>query len=130
VIAVDTNVIVRLVTNDDPTQSPRAAQLFVREDIYVPKTVVLETEWVLRGAYELAPDVIRNAFERLMEVPSVAVEDAPAVRRALAWFAAGMDFADAVHLASSIAAAGFATFDKPLAKRARKLEGTPPVTLL
>jgi predicted nucleic-acid-binding protein len=59
VIAVDTNVIVRLVANDDPAQSPRAARLFAREDVYVPKTVVLETEWVLRVAYELTPDVRR-----------------------------------------------------------------------
>jgi predicted nucleic-acid-binding protein len=129
-IAVDTNVLVRLVTNDDPKQSPRAAQLFVREDVLVPKTVLLETEWVLRGAYDLAPTVIRSAFERLLAVPSVTLEDAPAVARALSWYAAGMDFADALHLASSAPCAGFTTFDGQFAKRAKKLGMTPPVALL
>jgi predicted nucleic-acid-binding protein len=130
VIAADTNVLVRLVTNDDPKQSPRAAQLFVREDVLVSKTVLLETEWVLRGAYDLAAPVIRAVFERLMAVPSVTLEDAPAVARALNWYAAGMDFADALHLASSAPSAGFTTFDRTLAKRAKKLGATPPVGLL
>jgi len=129
-IAVDTNVLVRLVANDDPTQSPRAAQLFVREDVHVSKTVLLETEWVLRGAYDLTPAAIRGAFERLIAVPSVTVEDAPAVARALSWYAAGVDFADALHLASSAASTSFRTFDRSFAKRAKKLGATPPVGLL
>ncbi|HEX7671048.1 MAG TPA: type II toxin-antitoxin system VapC family toxin [Polyangiaceae bacterium] len=129
-IAIDTNVLVRLVTNDDPVQSPRAARLFVREEVYVSKTVLLETEWVLRGAYELGRAAIRSAFERLLAVSSVTVEDSLAVERALTWSAAGMDFADALHLASSASAATFATFDKACVKRAAKLAGAPAMTLL
>jgi predicted nucleic-acid-binding protein len=129
-IAVDTNVLVRLVTNDDPKQSPRAAQLFAREDVHVSKAVLLETEWVLRAAYDLAPSVIRGAFARLMAVASVTLEDAPAVARAMTWYATGMDFADALHLASSESAAGFVTFDKPFAKRAATLGATPRVAAL
>ena len=125
-IAVDTNVLVRLVTNDDTVQSPRAAELFVREDVFISKTVLLETEWVLRAAYELAPTAIRGAFERLIAVPSVTLEDSAAVARTLTWYASGMDFADALHLASSATATAFATFDKPLSKRAKKLATVPP----
>jgi predicted nucleic-acid-binding protein len=129
-IAVDTNVLVRLVTNDDPVQSPRAARLFVKEDIFVSRTVLLEVEWVLRGAYELPPSTIQSAFERLMSVPSVTIEDAAAAARALEWFARGMDFADALHLASSVASVtALHTFDKALARRAGKLATTPPVEL-
>jgi predicted nucleic-acid-binding protein len=130
VIAVDTNVLVRLVTNDDRVQSPRAAELFIREDVFISKTVLLETEWVLRAAYELSSAAIRGAFERLTAVPSVTVEDSPAVARALTWYSAGMDFADALHLAGSGASTSFATFDRPLSKRAKKLETTPPTMLL
>ena len=54
-IAVDTNVLVRLLTGDDPAQTRRAADLFAQESILIPKTVLLETEWVLRYRYELAP---------------------------------------------------------------------------
>jgi predicted nucleic-acid-binding protein len=130
VIAVDTNVLVRLVTNDDPVQSPRAARLFVKEDVFVSLTVLLEVEWVLRGAYELPPPAIQNAFERLVSVPSVTVEAAAAVARALTWFAGGMDFADALHLASSATSVtGFHTFDKALARRAGKLANAPAVEL-
>jgi predicted nucleic-acid-binding protein len=130
VIAVDTNVLVRVVTNDDPVQSPRAARLFVEEDVFVSRTVLLEVAWVLRGAYDLPPATIHDAFERLMSVPSVTVEDAPSVARALAWFAGGMDFADALHLASSAASVtALHTFDKALARRARKLGTTPAVEL-
>jgi predicted nucleic-acid-binding protein len=130
VIAVDTNVLVRLVTNDHPVQSPRAARLFVEEDVFVPWTVLLEVEWVLRGAYDLPPPAIQNAFERLMSVPSVTIEDAAGVARALKWFAGGMDFADALHLASSATSVtGFHTFDKAFVRRARKLGTTPAVEL-
>ena len=129
-IAVDTNVLVRLVTNDDPVQSPRAARLFTEEDVFVSRTVLLEAEWVLRGAYGLPPPSIRNAFERLMAVSSVTVEDATAVARSLSWFAAGVDFADALHLASANpAVTEFHTFDKAFARRAKKLGTTPTVEL-
>ena len=128
--SVDTNVVVRLLTNDDPLQSPRAAELFAKEDVLVSKTVVLETEWVLRAAYGLAPAVIHGALERLLGAASVTVEDAATVARALTWYAAGMDFADALHVASSASAESFTTFDKPLAKRAKKLATTPHVVSL
>jgi len=47
-LAVDTNLLVRIVANDDPEQVRRATSLFETERIFVPKTVLLETEWVLR----------------------------------------------------------------------------------
>lgn len=129
-IAVDTNVLVRLVTNDDPVQSPRAARLFMKEDVFVSWTVLLEVEWVLRGAYNLPARTVQDAFERLASVPSVKFENAAALARALTWFAGGMDLADALHLAASAASVtGFHTFDKALARRARKLSAVPPVEL-
>jgi predicted nucleic-acid-binding protein len=131
VIAIDTNVLVRLVTNDDPVQSPRAARLFVEEDVFVSRTVLLEVAWVLRGAYDLAPSVIRSALERLLSVPSITIENAPAVARALTWLAGGMDFADALHLAGSApSATAFRTFDQALARRAKKLGTTPAVEIV
>jgi len=47
-IAVDTNIVVRLLTNDDPEQAGRAAAVVKNGPVFIPKTVVLETEWVLR----------------------------------------------------------------------------------
>jgi predicted nucleic-acid-binding protein len=117
-IAVDTNVLVRLLTGDDPAQTRLAADLFAQESIFIPKTVLLETEWVLRYRYELAPTVILTAFRKVLGLPQVAVEDSNALVEALARYGEGMDFADALHLASVGEADQFATFDVRLKKRA------------
>lgn len=88
--------------------------------IFVPKTVLLETEWVLRRAYDLPTLDILGAFEALAVAAEVEIENAEAVRRALAWFRGGMDFADALHIASRGTATEFLTFDKRLTATARK----------
>jgi predicted nucleic-acid-binding protein len=117
-IAIDTNVLVRLVVRDDDVQARRAAALFEQNEIYVCKTVLLETEWVLRFSYELDEAAILDALKGVVGLPHVSVEDGLAVAEALDLLAAGMDFADALHVASSREAARFATFDKRLKKRA------------
>jgi len=129
-IAIDTNVLVRLVTDDDEAQSARAAHLFASDDVWLSKTVLLETEWVLRGAYHLDPEAIHEVFERLLSTVSVSIESSEAVRLALSWFHTGMDFADALHLASVSTAEKFATFDRKLARRARRIEDAPAVESL
>lgn len=120
-IAVDTNVVVRLLTGDDPGQAARAAGLFEEGEILLPKTVVLETEWVLRYAYGLDAPRIVEALRKLFGLPQVTVEDAVEVAEALEWHAGGLDFADALHLASCRGAERLATFDRELGKRARKV---------
>jgi predicted nucleic-acid-binding protein len=130
VIALDTNVIVRLVTADDPPQLRTARALFQRGLLWVCKTVLLETEWVLRYSYDLDRDSIQKVFHRLLGYPQLQVEDRAAVLRALVLHGAGMDFADALHLASSGDADRFATFDQQLAKTARRLDDSPAVDLL
>jgi predicted nucleic-acid-binding protein len=117
-IAIDTNVLVRLLVNDDPAQSPRAAALFAAEEVFIAKTVLLETEWVLRLSYDLPREAVGVAFERLASVSSVTLEDAETVRAALSAHAAGIDFADALHVASARGAARFVTFDKKLGGQA------------
>jgi predicted nucleic-acid-binding protein len=117
-IAVDTNVVVRLVVGDDEVQSRRAATLFEQNEVYVCKTVLLETEWVLRFSYRLDGAAVLNALKGVVGLPQVSVEDGPAVAEALELLSAGMDFADALHVASSRGAAHFATFDKRLKSRA------------
>ncbi len=117
-IAVDTNVVVRLLTRDDPIQADRADALFERKKVYICKTVLLETEWVLRFSYGLENLVILKALTNVLGLPNVTVEDNPVVVQALSLFESGMDFADALHLASSKSAIQFATFDERLKKRA------------
>ena len=64
-IAVDTNVIVRLLTGDEPRQSEQARLLFDRETIFLPKTVLLEAEWVLRRLYRLERAARHQRIDRI-----------------------------------------------------------------
>lgn len=121
-LAVDTNVIVRIVTNDDPEQARRAVALFERERIFIAKTVLLEVEWVLRFSYQLPREVIAPTLRKVIGLPPVAVEDPDEVFIALDGYEQGLDFADALHLASSGSADGFATFDQKRVKRAGTLQ--------
>lgn len=49
--ALDTNVVVRFLVNDDDQQAQRARALIAAGNVHIPPTVLLETEWVLRSAY-------------------------------------------------------------------------------
>lgn len=126
--AVDTNVLVRLLTGDDAEQTKRAAALFKKETIFIPKTVLLETEWVLRRLYRLDSKAVVNAFRRLSGLANVEIEQPLEVTQALQWCEKGMDFADALHLAASKNSRKFVTFDEQLKKSAPK--GIKPVVLL
>ena len=118
-VAVDTNILVRLVTNDDKSQAALAGQLFSREGtIFIAKTVILELEWVLRSVHELSPAAISQAMTQLFGLPNVVIEDTEQVAFALQAFDSGLDFADAFHLAASRQAQPLYTFDKTFAKRA------------
>jgi predicted nucleic-acid-binding protein len=130
VIAIDTNVIVRVVTRDDPAQVEAALAVLRSGDLWVSKTVLLETEWVLRYTYRLSREAIAETLEKLLGLRSLKVEDRGTVLQALAWFRGGLDFADALHLASGPEAEQFVTFDRALAAAAAGLEGAPQVSLL
>ena len=123
VIAVDTNVVVRLLTGDDPAQLEVARGLFAVETIFLPTTVILETEWVLRSLYGLSAPAIAQALSALVALPQVRCEDATVISRALGMVRHNMDFADALHVASSGVADRFATFDRTLVRRARAATG-------
>ena len=120
-VAVDTNVVVRLLTEDDPGQAKRARYLFERETILVPTTVLLEAEWVLRRLYGLDVTRIIDALTALIALPNVRCEHLSTVTAALDWARAGLDFADALHLAGGRAAEHFVTFDAKLVKRAKRI---------
>lgn len=131
-IALDTNVIIRVVTADDPGQLAVALEVLRSGELWVCKTVLLETEWVLRYTYELPRAAILEALRRLLGYRNLQVEDRGAVLAAVSLFESGLDFADALHLASSSEAQRFVTFDGPLAKKAKKIQREigPPVDLL
>ncbi len=127
-IAVDTTVLVRVLTNDDPEQAKRAMKRMRADIVWIPTTVLLETEWVLRHAYGLPAGAIGQAFATLLGIPNVEVQSRSAVLRAHAWHQGGMDFADALHLALSDEVSTFVSFDRSLAKTAKRAGIKPNVT--
>jgi predicted nucleic acid-binding protein len=128
-IAADTNVVIRLLTGDDPAQAKRARALFATEVIYLPKTVLLETEWVLRRLYRVGRTETLDALAGLAALPNVRCEDDGAIFDALTWARQGMDFADALHLASAGGADRLATFDEGFVKRADGVGVVPVYSL-
>ncbi len=119
-IAVDTNVLVRLLTADQPRQAAAARSLFASQPIWIAKTVLLETGWVLRSLYKFEPGAIRDAFTKLLGLKNVRTEDESAVAAALALTARGIELADAMHLSSRPPGAAFVSFDKSFVQRARR----------
>ena len=118
--AIDTNVLVRALVQDDPAQAARARALLNGPAIYVPVTVVLELEWVLRSRYGFAPKAVAAALEMLVSLENAVVGEQAAVIAAARKVQAGWDFADALHHALATGCEAFMTFDAPLIRRARR----------
>jgi predicted nucleic acid-binding protein len=121
---IDTNVVVGFLVGDHPEQAARARALISDGAVFVPTTVMLEAAWVLRSAYGFATREVVDALRAFAGLPNVTLQEPERAGRALDMAAAGMDFADALHLTA--AEGGFRTFDRRLLKRAADL-GLPDV---
>src|SRR6185503_13947843 len=82
---VDTNVLVRLLVRDDPTQVA-AAEQFVRPGAWVSHVVLVEALWVLSSVYEIDARRIATAVEMLLQHQQLAMQDPDVVAAALAHF--------------------------------------------
>ena len=120
-IAIDTNVLVRLLTGDDKAQQAKAEEIFRVESVFIPSTVFLETEWVLRFSYGYAADKIISSFRKVLGLANVTTADPELIGTALAWNERGVDFADALHLAASRECSAFITFDSAFIRKAEGL---------
>src|SRR5665213_3654283 len=118
--AVDTNILVRLLTGDDRRQAAAAKALFAGESIWIAKTVLLETASVLRSLYGFEDAAIGQSFAKLLGLKNVHVEDERAIGHALALTSHGIDFADAIPLNSRPANAEFVSFDRAFVRRAKR----------
>lgn len=120
-LAVDTNVLVRLLV-DDPSAPEQclAARKAASEakEIAVSQAVQIETAWVLSGAYGLRRAALRDVLEKLADHPAIHLQRLPVFRAAMALFAdEHADFADCMILAESgDAGCELATFDRKFAR--------------
>lgn len=125
--ALDTNVILRYIVEDDPKQT-RVAQRYIEQHIeagdalFLATSVILETEWVLRSVYKFTRDATIDALVGLLEAREMTFQDEASIERAVHLYREfNIDFADCLHLATA------QTFDQlPLAsfeKKARDIAG-------
>ena len=121
-IAIDTNIIIRFLTRDDEEQYQKSYQIFATsKSIFIPTTVILETEWVLRFSYKLSSERIVFALSNLLSLENIVSENKERIIIALQWHEQGMDFADALHLSFSLHTQAFLSFDKKMMNKASLL---------
>lgn len=125
--AIDTNILVRVVTNDDPAQVARAKKVLEVGDTLLCLSVCLEAEWVLRSGYNLSPEVVADVLTGFAGTEGLTVERADLLATAIAWHRGGMDFADAIHLAiaTDLGCESMISFDSRFTKSAAKLKSIP-----
>lgn len=119
--AVDTNVLVRLLAQDDPVQSPIAERFIeVAGPVWVSHLVLVQTLWVLSSVFELPRERIVRTVAALLENTDLHLEDEGAVARVLAHFrrSGKVDFTDCLILEIARAAQHLplVTFDKALSR--------------
>ena len=121
--AVDTNVLVRLITRDDARQAA-AADAFVEKGAWVSVLALAETTWVLASVYGLGSKEQAKAIEMLLDHRDLVLQDPDTVSAALALFRArpALSFSDCLmlQLARKAGHLPLGTFDRNLAK----VEGT------
>ncbi len=120
-IAIDTNVLVRLLTADNASQYKASVKLFAEQDIFIPDSVILETEWVLRAAFQLQPPQTCESLRSVFGLTNVYLHDSQLIAQVVNWHEAGLDFADAFHLSQSQRCTELKTFDTQFIKRGRNL---------
>jgi predicted nucleic acid-binding protein len=118
--AIDTNILVRYLTGDDPAQAARARTVVDGHDVFVCTTVFLESEWVLRGVFGFTTREVCRALRAFAGLPRVSIEKPPLLAAARDRAEAGMDFADALHLGAASRCEAMVTFDRKFIKAAAK----------
>jgi predicted nucleic-acid-binding protein len=118
-LAVDTNVLVRLIARDDAAQV-RTAEEFATKGAWVSHLVLAETIWVLDSVYDLSHEQISTALEMLLNHQVLTLQDADVVSAALTHFRrySRVDFSDclALEIARKAGHTPLATFDRDFAK--------------
>ena|SRR5438034_11250729 len=117
--AVDTNVLVRLMTRDNVKQVA-IADAFVANGAWVPQLAIAEATWVLASVYDRGPEAVATAVEMLLSHEHVTVQDAEVVAAAVAQFRqhpkVGFSHCLMVEVARKAGHTPLGTFDRGLGK--------------
>ncbi len=123
-IGLDTNVLVRLLTGDDPAQQQLAAAYIEKscsteDPAYINRIVLIEFVWVLESVYKYSRPQIAEALVRMLRTAELRFEDHEAAWAAATAYRNGVDFADFVIVCTNEKAGcrATATFDVRAAKQ-------------
>lgn len=135
-IGLDTNILARYYIDDESDAEAGKQHVAARaliesgQSLFICKTVMLEFEWVMRGYYQFDVSEIASVFKNLLSQSHIQLEDKSCVMQALVSYESGLDFADALHLASCKNCSEFASFDdKKFARRAKRNSLLPNVVI-
>lgn len=123
---IDTNLVVRVLINDDPNQAQIVRRLIASEPHRLNTTVVLEAYWVMERVAKVDRRIILDGLQKLCALPTIVLDEPKRVSLALEWTRRGMSFADAVHLAAVQSDGILYSFDRNLRRKAAAL-GAPTV---
>jgi predicted nucleic-acid-binding protein len=124
-LAIDTNVLVRYLIEDDKQQTEIAKNV-MKAGCYLSLTVLLETVWLLASRYKQPRAAIAEALLQVIQLPELRTVDDALINWVLQRFNDGADFADMVHLVDGRCADAFATFDRAITRAAGE---NPPMII-
>lgn len=128
--AIDTNILVRFIIADESTDTERMqyaqAMRIMRENtVFILNSVFLEAVWVLGRLYKIPREKYLFDLNAIASFKNVVLENPQRIALALHWHSAGMDFADALHLAGATENDHnqLLTFDVDFVKKAKDKSG-------
>ena len=126
-IALDTNILLRYILNDNKTLSPLAKSLIDTRDCFVPLLALAEAGYVLQSFFKASRQEMLGFAQVLLETPRLAFENEERLPAALAGFKEGIDWFDAMLWASCPPGHTLATLDRKFASGAARLRWQPAV---
>ncbi len=116
-IAVATNIVLRLILDDEPRQIDAIRRLMQRERLFISLTVLLETGWVLESRYRMPRPQVVASLDAVTALDGVTVSRPSLARWAIERYRAGGDWADMIHIVSAAKTRGFATLDRAVQRK-------------
>ena len=126
-ISLDSSVLLRYLTKDHARLSPLALAIITDNTCFVSNAALMEVAFTLESVYRSSRDEIVTALRTIFGLTTVTVESQSVTAHAITWYAEGMDFGDAMILASSAGADKVATFDRDFQRLAARIGATPRV---
>lgn len=122
-IAIDTNILVRFALGDkaDNKSQYEAAESVITKEAFIADSVIAESVWVLSRIYKMTPAECADGLQDIFGLPTVTLENPQRIEAALMWYEDGMDFGDAMNLASAVenGCETMLTFDADFVKKAK-----------